>query len=346
MKVQSIKQSAQNTTMGFLNINEKILSPFFKNNQQEDQFVTLKTNKKINFGANAKYYAQKYCHADDLEKLVTDIWENEFTGWQKFWNPDECVSALKRKTEAAITEIGKMREEVADEARRQREMEKEIEQTRRWQEREERRLREQEEELQKKLKLDRIQKEKDKLSIEGKKLDIEGQQIELDRKKLRDERLSIYTDSIKSAFISRAQVEKAHPEQKIGAFPNGIMLIGFDKKTAKDILEWTVANSECRLKTIDFEKLSSDTVLTELSKAAQEAQKTSKRTLLHIVNFDKFTRNIPENQAVIPKLKAFLSNSAEKYKCTVITEVDSTSKLATEITADQRFKVKILADNW
>ena len=343
MHVQSIKQISQNTNPYSSNINEQIPSPFDKGGRYKDEFVPL--NKKINkisFGASIEYYARKFFHDAAFGSICEDIFDNEYDWFARnIYRTDANINAVERKARSVLDKIKEMKNAAEAEERRKQKVIDDLESTRRWQRAESERMEGQRRELEKKLQLDKLEKKKEALKVEREKLQIEEQQLELDRKKLIDEKLSIYTEPIKSAFVSRAQVEKNHPEQKIGAFPNGILLIGFDKKTANELVQWTVENSDCELKTIDFSKLDAETVLPKLLDTTKEMQQSDRRTVLRISNFDRFTMNSPENQNIIPKLKAFLSACAEKYKCTVITEVEDSSALAPEIIAAQRFQVKI-----
>lgn len=347
MQVQSIKQSSKRNEFP-LNLNKQKSYLIIPNNNKDEFHSLNKNNNKVSFGASIEYYARKYLHESNFESaLESELWDQEVTWGQAIGDlfsnkATERVNSMIRRVQSKINE---MKEAAAQEERRQQRIRDEIESERAYQRAETRRLAEQKEKLENELKVEKLNKQREALKIEGEKLDIEEQQLELDRKKLREERLSIYTGPIKSMFVNRAQVEKSNPEEKITAFPNGILLTGFNKKQINELVQWTVEKSECGLKTIDFSKLGPEDVLTMVLDAAKDIQQSGRRVILSILNFDKFTKNTPENQNIIPKLKAFLSCCADRYNCTVIAGVSDTKELAPEIIADQRFQVKVDSDS-
>ena len=166
----------------------------------------------------------------------------------------------------------------------------------------------------------------------------------LDKELIQDQKLSLYTEILQPEFIKKAQLEKTGKNVNTGAFPNGIMISGLDKKISDELIEWTAKKAGCELKKIDFEKLTEENALKTLIEQAKAVQQSDKRTLIYIENFDKYTQNSQKNEKIISKLKAFLSSCAEKYKCTIIINVKNPSELAPEIKADQRFPIKINLD--
>lgn len=119
------------------------------------------------------------------------------------------------------------------------------------------------------------------------------------------------------------------------------MIAGLEKKLSDELIQWTAKKSGCELKKIDFEKLTEENALKKLIEKAKEAQQNDQRTLIYIENFDKYTQNSQKNETIIAKLKAFLSSCSERYKCTIIANVKEPNELAPEISADQRFSIKI-----
>lgn len=143
---------------------------------------------------------------------------------------------------------------------------------------------------------------------------------------------------LEDSFITLAKLGKDGKYDSI--FPNGIMIEGQDLNL-NDVAEWLAKESGCELRKVDFTNISTETAMKELLNISNRAKENNERTIIQIDNFKKFTTPIAENKEVIPKLKHFLQKCAKEYKCTVIAAVDDIEQIVSEVTADQRFSVKI-----
>lgn len=320
-----------------------------KYNQSFDRFLSKAiSGEKISFGASIEYYAKKYLNTANFEAtLRKEIRDDELGVGKKILNTlfGGYEGKITSKFNEVIDRISKLKEEIAENTRRVRKLERELEnrQSR------EIRIKQEQAELEKKIKLEEINTRRKKIQLEKKKLEFDKEKINLEKDLLQEQKLSDYTNMLKNEFINLAQIE--NQERASGkivsklTFPNGIMLSGLDKSISNELVEWIVRKADCNLEKVNFADLTNNEVLMSLDKIAQNAEKSDKRTLIYIENFDKFTTPKEENDVIIPKLKAFLTSCAEKYKCTVITNVQDQSRLAPEIKAPQRFKVVVNADD-
>jgi hypothetical protein len=356
MQVQSIKQIAQNRKI--YSSNNNVDCNIVQNAEFMDNFQTSKnSNKNINFkGQQFKtgYFtdeeirlAKKYLHVEDYLDMMTDEVWGSFGALSKLFSNKSVRSQYDSTVNSVNKLINEFKEDIAERSRRAKRVADDLADK----ERQTERLRKEQEELKKQIKLQKLKERRDQLDLGRKKIDLMEENMSFERELIQDQKLSDYTGDLKSKFIDLVQMEKN--EQKAGLdeksrqkllFPNGIMLSGLDKKTSDEIIQWTFKKTGCKVKKIDFKNLTEAEAIQQLNDIAEKALTTKTRTLIHIQNFEKFTEQNATNKEIIPKLKGFLSNCAEKYKCTVITEVEDASKLAPEITAPQRFKVKITDD--
>lgn len=303
-------------------------------------------NKDISFRADwhsVEHYAKKYLYTDDFKSILEDdIWETEFSGWEKFWASDSNIAKLKNKVSEVIDKINEMKRQIRIREEREQQIKDDLE----FQRREGRRLRQEKTELEKNVKLEQIKKKRRNLGLEKNKIEIEEKELKLDKELIQDQKISVYTEILQAEFIKKAQLEKKGRNLNTGVFPNGIMISGLNKKISDELIQWTVKKSGCEFKKIDFDKSTEENALKALFEQAKEAQQNDKRTLIYIKNFDRYTQNSPQNENIISKLKAFLSSCAEKYKCTIIIDLKEPNELAPEIRADQRFPIKISDDNY
>lgn len=151
-----------------------------------------------------------------------------------------------------------------------------------------------------------------------------------------NERLKQQLDEI---ILQKLALEQGGTTVKM---PNAIMLKG-PKSTGKTSIAKALGEqSQCNY--VELNKMRSDNkqILDDLENIAKNAKKiyeeSKKRTIILVDEFDTISKS---NTDIIGKLKTFLTDSAEKYKCTVITNVENPDKLASEVKAVQRFKVKI-----
>lgn len=341
MQIQSIKQNKINTTYySNKKLTNNTNTNIYKQNPNETS-DNFELKKDVSFSANChsvEYYAKKYLYVDDFRSLLKDdIWETEFSGWQRFWESDKNCTKLRNKVNDVVAKINEMKSEIEKRDKREQQIKNHLERQRE----EKRRLKQKQAELEKRMKLEQIMKKRRNLELKRSKVEIEEKELGLDKELVQDQKLSIYTEILQPEFIKKAQLEKAEKNKNIGVFPNGIMVSGLDKKVSDELIQWTVKKSGCEFRKIDFEKLTEENALKTLIEQAKEAQQNGQRTLIYIENFDKYTQNSPKNENIIPKLKAFLSSCAEKYKCTIIINVKDPNELAPEIKADQRFPIKI-----
>lgn len=359
MQVQSIKQTKQKRKTYTSNLDNNISREIGQSIEFMDIFQASNTsNKNINFKGQqfrTGYFtdeeirlAKKYLHVEEYWDMMTDEVWGSFGALSKLFDNKNVRSQYDSRVNSVIKLINELKEDIAERGRRAKQIADDLAEK----ERETERLRKTQEELKKKAALQKLKERREQLDLGRKKIDLMEENMNFEKELIQDQKLSDYTGDLKSKFIDLVQMEK--DEQKVGLdeksrqkllFPNGIMLSGLDKNTSNEILQWTFKKTNCKVKKVDFKNLTEAEAIQQLNDIAEKALNSKTRTLIHIQNFDKFTEQNDNNKEIIPKLKGFLSNCAEKYKCTVITEVEDASKLAPEITAPQRFKVKINPDN-
>jgi len=348
MLVQSIKIAELNSKKYSSEPNQKVDSRFNQATPKQDEFSLVnRSNQKISFGVSVEYYANKYLHSSNFNQALRDEIRSDLSTGKKFLNFifDSYESEVQDKFNAVKKSINEMLEEIERKRKREQDHLDYLRGREREAAREADKLRKEQEEVNKKIKLSKINSQKENLVLENNKLDLEEKNIALEKELLQDQKFSNYSDTLKIKFINLAQNEKTIKSSGGNIFPNGIMLSNFDEGIGTELIQWTAKKSDCKLKEIDFADFSEEEVLKELMNVAKEAQDNDKRTLIHIKNFEKFTTPINENEKIIGKLKNFLQKCAGEYKCTVITEVKNPKKLSPEITADQRFKLKIDGDD-
>lgn len=368
MKIQSTIQLKLNNTTYLSNPNVK----FDFNNQfniVKDEFsVNEKLKKEINFGASMSIdsYARKYQFCSNFEEsLMADLWSNEVSLGQAIGD---------FFTNKATDRVNNMYNQIIDRISELEEIDRRQREQARWSssysrsystseyKKETQKLSEEKAQVEREIKLKNINSKKEKLALEKSSLVLEEKNIELEKELLQEQKFSDYSDVLKAKFINLSKHEKESSIEQKNIFPNGIMLSGSDQNLGDELIQWTAKKSDSNLNKIDFAKLTQNEVINNLNEMANKAHEhyyTGKngvfvplpnetkvncaqtRTLIHIENFDKYTTDTKENEKIIPKLKAFLSNCAEKYKCTIITQVENPKGLAQEIIADQRFKIKL-----
>lgn len=305
-------------------------------------------NKQVGFGASIQYYAEKYLHSINFDSaLKEELWDKEVTIGQAFFNifNDKADIRISKMFNEIKSKISEMLKEIEHKEEQERNHRAYIQAQEREAEREIARIREQKEETAKEIKLNKINSKRKQLDLEDDKINLEEKGIVLEKELLQDQKFSIYSDSLNIKFINMAQNEKKIVGNAQSIFPNGIMLSGFDENSGAELASWVANKSGCKLKEVNFADLTQEKALATLINISENSLKSNQRTLIHIKNFDKYTTPIQENENIIGKLKAFLSSCAQKYKCTVITEVKNPKELAPEINADQRFKVRIDIDD-
>lgn len=146
--------------------------------------------------------------------------------------------------------------------------------------------------------------------------------------------IGILVEKLKCQFSIPARYD-------IGKTPNGIMIQGLKPKSLDEVAELLALHSDFNYRKIDFAGLTPEDALRKLGDIARSAKDDSKRTLLQIDNFSRFTAITEGHTSFIPKLKAFLTSCAEKYKCTVVADTEDISKITPEVMAVQRFPIKL-----
>jgi tetratricopeptide (TPR) repeat protein len=104
-------------------------------------------------------------------------------------------------------------------------------------------------------------------------------------------------------------------------------------------MNWCQSEIGCEIKKIDFENLNPKEALVKIGEVAKEAKQNNKRTIININNFDKVTSNTEDNQQIIAKLKNFLINCSNKYKCTVIINTEDPNNINEELIDDERLQI-------
>lgn len=354
MQVLSIKTTKSNNTIYSSEPSQGNDSRLSQFTQDKDEFLHANnSNKKVGFGTSVETLAKRYLYSSGFDSALRADIEDEIGLWSKIekYLNNEYERTIMKKFNEVKSFIKKMKEEIAEEEEKAKRHRERIREQERDADREFRRINAQKEEMAKTLKLEGFAKKREQIKLEKSNIDIEEKDLNLEKELLQDQKLSDYTDNIKTKFVNKAQLEKEEIKNKVNnnsqsnlTFPNGIMLSGLDDKTNNELIQWTVKKSDCELKKVDFANLTENEALKELSTIANNAKQANKRTIIHIKNLDKFTVPTKNNEEIIPKLKNFLQKCAGEYKCTVITEVKDPSKLASAITADQRFEVVVRSD--
>lgn len=359
MQVLSIKTEQLNNEKYSSKLLSQSMNYNTGNNEQiPDEFLSTKTNKKISFqGYSIEYYAQKYFRTSNYRSaLIDELRRVEFDGWEKFCDffNDEMAPKVRRmadKIEARITELveedARKNEEAAEEARELRRARQEAREEAEREREEQRRIEEEiEAEIARTNKLNAIELKKTQLSLDKEKLAKDEQALGLDKKLLEEQKLGGFARIMREKFVDLATIEKKQKKDVKTTdatpsliFPNGIMLVDMDKKTEADLLKWAVKEAGCGFHKVDFNELSRDEALTQLRNIHTESD--ARRKIVYIENFDKYTRPTQDNETFIGKLKAILSSCADKYKSTIVVNVVNPNHLAPEISAVQRFPVKV-----
>lgn len=352
MQIQSINQITQKDKTYSSKPNNKVEYKLNQSSQIKDEFAsTNKSQKEISFGYSIEYYAKRFLHSSNFdEALRSELWDNEVNFSQAIGDffTNKATNRVNNMFYQVKSRIKELLKDIADEAERltrQRtrlmtyDYDAEI-----------RSINTQKEEMTKTLKVEGLAKKREQIKLEKNNLDIEEKDLNLEKELVLEQKLSDYTDDIKTKFINKVQLEKEEGKNKNNSpskltFPNGIMLSGLDNDINNELIQWTVKKTGCELKKVDFANLTESGALNELNTIAKNAKETDKRTIIHIKNIEKFATPTQNNAEIIPKLKNFLQKCAGEYKCTVITDVKDPSKLASAITADQRFEVIVKADS-
>lgn len=147
--------------------------------------------------------------------------------------------------------------------------------------------------------------------------------------------MGILVEKLKGRFSIPARYNTS------GNIPNGIMIQGLKPKSLDEVAELLALHSDFNYRKIDFAELTPEDALRKLGDIAKSAKDDNKRTILQIDNFSRFTAITEGDSSFIPKLKAFLTSCAEKYKCTVVADTEDISKITPEVMAVQRFPIKL-----
>lgn len=292
--------------------------------------------------------AKKYLHVKNFEHILGDeIWKTGFSGWDRFWTTNNTLKRLNDK----INEVKKLMKDMQNEILEKDKKAKQLEQDLENKQIEAEKIHKKQLALEQNIKLEGLNGKKRKIELEKKKIELDEENLKFEKELIFEQKFSKFTNVLKTKFIDLAIIERNAKKENLNTnnsskiiFPNGIMLTGLDSKDSNKLIQWTSKKADCNLKKIDFTNITIDEALTEIENIAKKSQTSDKRTLIHIENFEKFTKPIEDNQNIIGKLKAFLSSCSEKYRCTVISDVKNPNELTTEIIADHRFQIKINTD--
>lgn len=151
---------------------------------------------------------------------------------------------------------------------------------------------------------------------------------------------------LEEAFINKLAIEQGGTEVTM---PNAILFYG-PKSTGKTCFAKAFAEqAQCNLIEIDMLQ-SDDEILNAIRNAAikskelYENQNSKKRTILLLDECDAIaaTTGKKENgSSIIPNLKNFLQQCAEKYKCTVFMTTNHPLRIDTELLADHRVPYQV-----
>lgn len=174
------------------------------------------------------------------------------------------------------------------------------------------------------------------------KKSLENELDKLKHQKFSKDVIDIF-DELNKCYVDQTILKK---EGEKYWFPNGIMLIGPDKKASNSLVEWTAKKSHCNFvslvqdSTIDIEKRMDDFFDT-LEDLKKQNIKDHKNALYYVENFEDLINpkiNTAEN---IDQLKAAMCVLDNEYKTTLIFGAVDPSKLSIEATAPHRIEHRI-----
>lgn len=354
MKIQSINPAIQNNKTYSSEPSLKIEYNFIQSNQLKDEFASAKnSNKQVSFGASVEEYAQRYLHASNFESaLRAEIWDKEVNIRQALGDifTNNATNRVNNKINEIKSRIRVMLNEIAEQDRKKRLLDDEIDRRQRDADAALKREKEAERQLREERALSKkkgeIERKRTELELESAKLDIEEENLKIEKELLQEQKFGTFVEILKDKFIKLAQMANIGKTQNNSiAFPNGIMLSGLEKEVSDDVINWIAKKSGFQLKKVDFMNSTPNDALENLDNIANIARKSKTRTLIQIDNIEKFTIPTEENEKIIGKLKNFFQDCAEKDNCTIITNVENPNDLAPAITAVHRFPIKINADD-
>lgn len=147
-------------------------------------------------------------------------------------------------------------------------------------------------------------------------------------------------------FIQKLALEQGNAEVNM---PNGVLFYG-PRSTGKTLFARAFAEqAKCNYVEINMLKSDNEKILTDLLQAAEDSKKiyednNKKRTIILLDEFDAIA-NIPENQnidrinknkEIVANLRSFLSDCAEKYKCTVFMTTNYPKDIDAELLSPKR----------
>lgn len=359
MQVQSVKTKQLNNKIYSSTPNNTISLNLTANAKNADEFCFADSSPKdIEF--KGKYYpsgyytdeeirlAKKYLHIENFwDPLTDELWATYRTFDKMFHN-----TKTNQKMNSAVEEIKKLMQDLKNELDAEKREAKRISDELARKQAAATAARRREVELQEKIAQEKIKNEKlrtievkkAQIQLEKHKLNLEEKKLNEEKDLLQEQKLGNVVEVLKDKFINlikmeNDQVASKDSEKKSISFPNGIMLSGFEKENMDEIVDWLVKKSGSAIKKLDFNNHDRKSALESIREITNNTN--NNRTLVQIENFAKFTTPTEENETFIAKFKAVLSSFDEKYKCTVITDIEDPSKLASEITAAHRFQVKI-----
>lgn len=169
-------------------------------------------------------------------------------------------------------------------------------------------------------------------------------------------------DLLNDKFIRPVIKEKFIKNKDLGNvnnIPTGIAITGYDDKLANLIANWATNSSELDNIHIDFNGLDQNEALNEIysvEKVIKESRRDNifavdpagntqiiptRRTIIHINNFEKFTNLDKNNKTIIAKLNEMLKVNAKNNKYTIIINTKDLGNVSPELTSEEHFQLKI-----
>lgn len=151
-------------------------------------------------------------------------------------------------------------------------------------------------------------------------------------------------EKLKTLFIKKILFEQHGVDFKM---PNGILFYG-PPSTGKTLFAKALAEqSGCNIDEIDIMQ-TNDEIMSDLVNSGHKSLENyknsgngKKRTILLLDELDSIARPYKDNKNSIDKLKFFLSNCSDKYKCTVVMTIINPRSIDPELLTDSRMQLKI-----